>query len=103
MLPAFRLLAALRGLRGTVFDVFGYTRERRAERALIADYARLADELAAGLTPANHALACDLAALPERIRGYGHVKERAIAEAKTLEADMLAAFRGRERLPEAAE
>ena len=103
VLPAFRLLAALRGLRGTVFDVFGYTRERRAERALIADYERLADELAAGLAPANHALACDLAALPERIRGYGHVKERAIAEAKTLEADMLAAFRGRERLPEAAE
>ena len=103
VLHAFRLLAALRGLRGTVFDVFGYTRERRAERALIADYERLADELAAGLAPANHALACDLAALPERIRGYGHVKERAIAEAKTLEADLLAAFRGHERMREAAE
>ena len=103
MLPVFRVLAALRRLRGTPFDPFGRTRERRAERAAIGEYDSLIAELAAGLTPENHSLACDLAALPERIRGYGHVKRRAIAEARAIEATKLAAFRGVEPLREAAE
>ena len=103
MLPVFRVLAALRRLRGTPFDPFGRTRKRRAERAAIGEYDSLIAELAAGLTPENHSLACDLAALPERIRGYGHVKRRAIAEARAIEATKLAAFRGVEPLREAAE
>ncbi len=103
LLPVFRVLAALRGLRGTPFDLFGYTRERRAERKAIADYEALVEELTAGLTPDNHALACDLAELPERIRGYGHVKERAAVEAGAVRAVKLAAFRGRETIREAAE
>ena len=103
MLPVFRVLAALRRLRGTPFDPFGRTRERRAERAAIGEYDSLIAELSAGLTPENHSLACDLAALPERIRGYGHVKRRAIAEARAIEATKLAAFRGVEPLREAAE
>ena len=103
MLPVFRVLAALRRLRGTPFDPFGYTRERRSERAAIAEYHSLVAELAAGLAPENHSLACDLAALPERIRGYGHVKQRAIAEARAIEATKLAAFRGVEPMREAAE
>ena len=49
------MLAALRFLRGTRFDIFGYSAERREERALIADYEALCAELIAGLTPANHA------------------------------------------------
>ena len=103
LLPVFRVLAALRRLRGTPFDVFGHTRERREERALAAGYAELVEELAGALAPGNHALACELAELPERIRGYGHVKARALAEARALEAEKLAAFRGQDRIREAAE
>jgi indolepyruvate ferredoxin oxidoreductase len=79
MMKAFGLLAKLRFLRATRFDLFGYSAERREERALIADYEALCGELVAGLTPANHEIAVALAALPEKIRGYGHVKARHIA------------------------
>jgi indolepyruvate ferredoxin oxidoreductase len=79
MMPAFGVLAKLRFLRGTRFDLFGYSADRREERALIAEYEALCDEFSAGLTPANHQTAVALAALPEKIRGYGHVKARAIA------------------------
>lgn len=75
----FRLLAKFRGLRGTALDVFGRTEERRTERALIEEYRATVEELLAGLAPGNHALAVEIAALPEKIRGYGHVKERNLA------------------------
>jgi indolepyruvate ferredoxin oxidoreductase len=100
---AFRLLAKLRFLRGTAFDIFGYTGERRAERRLVADYERLMTEIARTLTPANHALAVALARLPERIRGYGHVKEAGLAEAKREEAKLMAAWRNPEPKRAAAE
>jgi indolepyruvate ferredoxin oxidoreductase len=90
---AFRLLAAMKGLRGTWFDPFGHTAERKRERALIVEYERVVDELIAGLTHDNHGLAVELASVPERIRGYGHVKERSTLEAKAHEAELLAAFR----------
>ena len=79
MMKAFRLLAAMRGLRGTRFDIFGYSADRREERALISEYEALCDELIAGLTPSNHEIALALAAIPEKIRGYGHVKARHLA------------------------
>ncbi len=90
---AFRLLARLKRLRGTPFDMFGRTAERKHERRLIADYQAVIAELAAALTPDNHALAVEIARVPERIRGYGHVKERNLAAAKAREAALLAAFR----------
>ena len=93
MMSAFKLLAKLRFLRGTPFDIFGYTAERRGERRLVADYAALMGEISTTLTPANHALALDLARIPERIRGYGHVKEANLAAAKRDEAGLLATFR----------
>ena len=93
MLSAFRLLAKLKGLRGTGFDVFGYSEERRTERRLIADYEKTVDALLAALTHDNHALAVEIAALPEHIRGFGHVKARHLAEAKAKEAALLARFR----------
>ena len=93
MLKAMRMLARLRRLRGTAFDVFGRTAERRRERALIAEYETLVDELLAHLAPHNHALAVDLARIPEEIRGYGHVKARHLDAAKRKEADLLARFR----------
>jgi indolepyruvate ferredoxin oxidoreductase len=85
MLPAFRLLARLKFLRGSAFDIFGRTAERRAERQAIADYEAQLGEIVAGLTTANLSAAIDLAAVPLDIRGFGHVKEanRRRAEAKT--------------------
>ncbi len=93
VLTAFRVLAALRGLRGTALDVFGYTKERREERKLIEDYARQIDDIAAALTPANHEIAVALAKLPERMKGFGHIKDANITAAKKDETALLAAFR----------
>jgi len=93
ILTAMQLLSRLRGLRGTPLDIFGYSAERRMERKLIADYESLLDEVLSGLTPENHALAVELAAVPEKIRGFGHVKEAHLKAAKACEADLLAAFR----------
>jgi indolepyruvate ferredoxin oxidoreductase len=93
MLPAFKMLAKLRFLRGTALDAFGYTEERRMERQLIADYARLVDELLPALSTENHGLAVQLASIPEEIRGFGHVKARHLAVAKAKEAGLLQAFR----------
>ncbi len=93
MMKAFAALAKLRALRGTRFDVFGYSAERKREVRLIADYEALVEELLGRLSPDNHALAVELASIPEHIRGYGHVKDAHLAEAKAREAELLAALR----------
>jgi indolepyruvate ferredoxin oxidoreductase len=93
MMRAFRVLAKLKGLRGTAFDVFGRTAERRMERQLITDYEALIDELLPRLAPHNDAIAVELASIPEHIRGYGHVKERHLKAAKAKEAELVAAYR----------
>jgi indolepyruvate ferredoxin oxidoreductase len=94
MLRAFGVLARLKFLRGTALDVFGRTEERRMERALITEYETLVDELLSRLAADNHALAVELASLPEEIRGYGHVKARHVAAARTKQAALLARLRG---------
>lgn len=93
MFALFRLLARLKRLRGTAFDIFGYTRERRTERALISDYEKILSEIFSKLTPDNHHLAVGLAAIPEKIRGFGHIKMRNLAAAKADEAALLEQFR----------
>ena len=93
MLPVFRALAKFRFLRGTPLDIFGYSEERRTERQLIADYETLLGEVMGKLTPENHALAVGLAAIPEKIRGFGHVKARHLVAAKADEAALLEQFR----------
>ncbi len=93
MFTAFKLLARLKFLRGGPLDVFGRTAERRTERRLIEDYARQIDEIVTRLTPDNHALAVQIASIPEEIRGFGHVKERHLHAAKAKEAKLLEAFR----------
>ncbi|TAJ31113.1 MAG: indolepyruvate ferredoxin oxidoreductase family protein, partial [Reyranella sp.] len=103
MLPAFRMLAKLKGLRGTAFDIFGYTEERRTERQLIADYEALVAELLQGLSAENHALAVKLANIPDDIRGYGHVKHAHLEKAKKKEADLLVQWRNPEAMKAAAE
>ena len=90
---AFKVLAKLRGLRGSALDVFGYTAERKMERQLIVDYRTTLGELLAGLNPDNHALATDIASVPEQIRGYGHVKERHLVAAMRRRDELLAAWR----------
>jgi indolepyruvate ferredoxin oxidoreductase len=93
MLTVFKLLARLRGLRGGAFDIFGKSEERRQERALITDYRVSVEELLASLTEHNHALAVDIARIPEQIRGFGHVKERNLQAARQSWASLLARFR----------
>ncbi len=82
MLSGFRLLAKLKGLRGTALDVFGRTEERKIERALIVEYMASIDEVLVSVSVGNLALAAEIARVPEDIRGYGHVKERHLAAAR---------------------
>jgi indolepyruvate ferredoxin oxidoreductase len=70
----FRVLVALRWLRGTPVDPFGYTEVRRVERALVGEYRALIEGALAGLSPVTHARAVALAALPDLIRGYEGIK-----------------------------
>ena len=77
-LRLFKTLAKLKFLRGTPADIFGYSKERRTERALIKEYTTLIQSIISNLTPANHALAVELTALPDQIRGFGHVKMASI-------------------------
>jgi indolepyruvate ferredoxin oxidoreductase len=91
----FRLLAAMKGLRGTWLDPFGHTRERRMERALIAEYEATIDTVLGGLDHGNYDIAVELAALPEQMRGYGHVKAANVASAKARQAQLLASFGAR--------
>ncbi|WP_295364923.1 indolepyruvate ferredoxin oxidoreductase family protein [Arenimonas sp.] len=90
MFTAFKLLAKMKGLRGTAFDIFGKTEERRMERQLIADYAKQVDALLERLDGGNVGLATEIASVREHIRGYGHVKEAHFAKAKAREAELLA-------------
>jgi indolepyruvate ferredoxin oxidoreductase len=89
LLPVFRLLMRFKFLRGTPFDPFGYGAERRTERKLIADYEAILSEMLEKLSPDNHHLAVGIAAIPEKIRGFGHVKMRHLAAAKADEATLL--------------
>jgi indolepyruvate ferredoxin oxidoreductase len=93
MMPAYKLLARLKFLRGTALDPFGRSVERRTERALVRDYEAMLEEILAKLTPDNHHLAVGLAAIPEKIRGFGHVKARHLIAAKADEAALLEQFR----------
>ncbi|MFM0154912.1 MULTISPECIES: indolepyruvate ferredoxin oxidoreductase family protein [Paraburkholderia] len=79
LMSAFRVLAKLKRLRGTVFDVYRNNPERRLNLRVLADYEREVNELIASLDSGSHALATELASLPEKIRGYGHVREAHVA------------------------
>ncbi|MBI1250585.1 MAG: indolepyruvate ferredoxin oxidoreductase family protein [Alphaproteobacteria bacterium] len=85
MLPAFRVLARLKALRGTAWDVFGKTEERRMERRLRDDYETNVRRLADEISPLTHDIAVRIADIPDQIRGFGHVKEKAVADAAAAE------------------
>jgi indolepyruvate ferredoxin oxidoreductase len=93
MWSALKILAPLKSLRGTPFDPFGYLAERKEERQLIRDFENTLKEIVSALTPENYATATELASLPLQIRGYGHVKSRAIKDVKSEEKKLLEAFR----------
>ena len=103
MMRAFGLLARLKGLRGTALDPFGRTEERRMERKLITEYEAMVAELLTTLDHDNHALSVEIASVPELIRGYGHVKQRHLADAKAREAELLEMWRGTTPTASAAE
>ena len=94
MMGAFRLLARLPGLRGSALDVFGYSAERRTERELIGHYRETLLGLLPTLSSDNLGQMIAWAAIPEDIRGYGHVKERHLEAARAKEAVLLAQLRG---------
>jgi indolepyruvate ferredoxin oxidoreductase len=96
MWKGFQLLARFKGLRGTPFDVFGYTHERRMERQLVVDYEALIERLLQDLDADKLDLAVQLARLPERIRGYGPVKEANVKAVKQQWGEMLARYGQRE-------
>jgi indolepyruvate ferredoxin oxidoreductase len=92
MLKAFGLLAKMKVLRGGAFDIFGYSQERRMERQLITDYERMIGDVSKRLAPENQAFAVALAAIPDKIRGYGHVKERHLKDAMAAQAVLMEKF-----------
>ena len=89
---ALALVARFRRLRGTIADPFGHTAERRLERRLISEYEAVIGKVLSFLGEANFDAALEIASLPEKMRGYGHVKARNIEMAKKREAQLLAAF-----------
>lgn len=103
MMGVFGVLAKFKFLRGTAFDPFGRTAERRMERRLIAEYEATIAEILERLSPATHAAAVGLAAIPEEIRGFGPVKEAHLAKAKAHEAALRARLRGEAPEAQAAE
>jgi indolepyruvate ferredoxin oxidoreductase len=92
MMTPLRVLARLRRLRGTRLDLFGYTHERRVERELIAHYMQQVQGMLPRLRPERMKTACEIAALPLTIRGYGHVKLANLAMANAREGEMLHRF-----------
>jgi indolepyruvate ferredoxin oxidoreductase len=94
MMKAFAVLAKFKFLRHTPFDPFGYTGDRRLERRLVSEYQAMLETVMGDLTPANYPTAVALASLPEKIRGFGQVKQRSIAMLKPEEAGLYEQFRG---------
>jgi len=97
VLPIFRILAKLKVLRGTPLDIFGYTTERKLERRQIKNYESVVNILLDNLSPSNHAIAVEIASLPLRIRGFGHVKEKARQETQVFEKRLLDDFKNNGR------
>jgi indolepyruvate ferredoxin oxidoreductase len=93
MLLVFKALSRLKFLRGTSLDLFGRTEERQTERALIEEYKDTVNELLVSLNAQNHALAVNVAKVPEQIKGFGHVKEKHIEAAMLQWQNNLDQFR----------
>lgn len=89
----FKLLAKMKALRGTPFDIFGYTAERKMERGLVEAYETILSEFTGKLTEKNLAAAIELANYPNKIRGFGPVKEKSAEKADETKKQLLERFR----------
>jgi indolepyruvate ferredoxin oxidoreductase len=92
IMPVFKVLKIFRFLRGSALDPFGYTEERRTERALIREYEQSVERLLAELKAQNHALAVQIASIPEEMRGFGYIKMRNVDAARKKRDELLARF-----------
>ncbi|MGJ8687747.1 MAG: DUF6537 domain-containing protein, partial [Spongiibacteraceae bacterium] len=92
MMPVFSLLAKFKCLRGSRFDIFSYSDERRQERQLLADFNNDLSLLLANLRPDNFDMAIELVSLVEDIRGFGHVKQHNIDQYQIRRAKLLARY-----------
>ncbi len=88
----FGLLSRMRFLRGTLFDPFRYTKERKKERQLLKDYRAIVDVIVENLSDNNYKAAIELASYPDKIRGFGHVRERSMKKAEHLRRELWASF-----------
>jgi indolepyruvate ferredoxin oxidoreductase len=88
--PAFRLLRAMKGLRGTALDPFGYAEVRRVERALVGEYRQIVETALVRLSPVTHGAAVTLAELPDEIRGYEHIKLEGVARFRDRAKQLMA-------------
>ena len=93
-MKVFSVLQRFKGLRGTAFDIFGYSEERKLERADIGNYFELLDEIKSCLTKENYDIACELAALPLKLRGYGPVKTTNRGKLAEQQSTLIKRFRG---------
>ena len=93
VLKVFKVMAGMKGLRGGMFDIFGYTAERKGERAMIDEQEKLLAELCKDLTRERFTTAVQLADLPLQIKGYGHVKDANAEAAAKRRAELLTEFR----------
>jgi indolepyruvate ferredoxin oxidoreductase len=100
--PGFRLLAAGRRLRGTPLDPFGRTQVRRTERSLVSEYRAVVGQLLSGLSTANHALAVEIAGLPDLVRGYEEIKLGNVTAYRNRTAELLARFSADAQSPASA-
>ena len=94
MFTAFKMLSALRGLRGTTLDIMGYTAERKRERRLIGEYKQFVEQLLENLTELKLPLAVQIASRAEKIRGFGHIKERNLHEYQQELTALLEQYQG---------
>ena len=102
LLPLFRLLKRLRFLRGTPFDPFGRTSERKMERDLISEYEQTVAELLQTLDHERYSLAIEIAGLPEQVRGYGYIKTENVARTRAKLQSLWECWRNPIKQPEAA-
>ena len=89
VMPLFKLLAKFKGLRGSALDPFGYSAERRQERQLITEFEQDMDQILGQMTRDNYARGLQITRLPQKIRGFGHVKASSIEDYRETRAALL--------------
>ena len=94
VMPLFRLLAGLKNLRGGALDIFGYSAERKQERKLITDYEQDIEQLFDAVNTDNFDLSVEIAGLPQKIRGFGHVKQASIESVAETRAQLFKKLNG---------